>query len=293
MPNSAPSTPKKRGPKTPEGKARSSMNALKHGLRSKRFLLLPEEDPEDFASLVADIRAAYGPEDAVEPAQVEAIAVAMWREIRADRVETEVMAGNLPGMKGHGHGTDLYGREERAALTTALRYRTHAQMETKRATRPLLVPPQGPSGRAARARGRGGRGCDSFPPARPQRFARTNSQPSRRRPRVLLSLCLLAATEACTNEFEPAPAAAEAPCTNEFAAPEKGEAEAARRQHRHPSLDLPGAEKAVGWRRMVRGSTTSPRRTWRSSRARSRTSSSLWHGGSGQPDLPGRFLRSG
>ncbi len=134
MPDPAPTSPKKRGPKTPEGKARSSMNALKHGLRSKRFLLLPEEDPEDFASLVSDIRAAYGPEDAVESAHVEAIAVAMWREIRADRVETEVMAGNQPGMKGHGHGTDLYGREERAALTTALRYRTHAQMETKRAT---------------------------------------------------------------------------------------------------------------------------------------------------------------
>ncbi len=67
-------------------------------------------------------------------AQVEAIAVAMWREIRADRVETEVMAGNVPGMKGHSHGTDLYGREERASLTTALRYRTQAQMELKRAT---------------------------------------------------------------------------------------------------------------------------------------------------------------
>ena len=68
MPDPAPTSPKKRGPKTPEGKARSSMNALKHGLRSKRFLLLPEEDPEDFASFVSDIRAAYGPEDAVESA---------------------------------------------------------------------------------------------------------------------------------------------------------------------------------------------------------------------------------
>ena len=58
----------------------------------------------------------------------------MWREIRADRIETEVMAGNLPG---HGRPKPRHRplrNEERAALTTALRYRTHAQMETKRAT---------------------------------------------------------------------------------------------------------------------------------------------------------------
>ena len=37
--------PKKRGPKTPEDKARSSMNALKHGLRARSFGVLPEERP--------------------------------------------------------------------------------------------------------------------------------------------------------------------------------------------------------------------------------------------------------
>ncbi len=220
----AQTTPKKRGPNTPEGKARSSMNALKHGLRSKRFLLLPEEDPEDFASLVSDIRAAYGPEDAVELAHVEAIAVAMWREIRADRVETEVMAGNLPGMKGHGHGTDLYGREERAALTTALRYRTHAQMETKRATdlfwchrkarlAELLEPAvevdedvPAPAGEAAAL-------CTNEFPAEPA------PPPSAPEP------VPAATAEACTNEFEPAPVTAEPPRTNELATTDKKEEE--------------------------------------------------------------------
>jgi hypothetical protein len=33
-----------RGPRTPEGKARSSQNALKHGIRAQKFLVLPDED---------------------------------------------------------------------------------------------------------------------------------------------------------------------------------------------------------------------------------------------------------
>ena len=32
-----------RGPRTPEGKARSAQNALKHGLRAQKYLVLPEE----------------------------------------------------------------------------------------------------------------------------------------------------------------------------------------------------------------------------------------------------------
>jgi len=39
------------GPKTPEGKARSSQNALKHGGYSRFALLLANEDPAVFDSL--------------------------------------------------------------------------------------------------------------------------------------------------------------------------------------------------------------------------------------------------
>jgi hypothetical protein len=39
-----------RGPKTPEGKARSAQNALKHGLRAQKYVVLPEEDGAEFAS---------------------------------------------------------------------------------------------------------------------------------------------------------------------------------------------------------------------------------------------------
>src|SRR3954453_9240894 len=57
-------SPNKRGPRTPEGKARSASNALRHGLRARSFALLPEEDPAKWAMHLADLRAGYGPIDA-------------------------------------------------------------------------------------------------------------------------------------------------------------------------------------------------------------------------------------
>ena len=42
---------KSRGPKTPEGKARSAQNALKHGMRAQKYVLLPQEDAAAFAAL--------------------------------------------------------------------------------------------------------------------------------------------------------------------------------------------------------------------------------------------------
>ncbi|MGE3294051.1 MAG: hypothetical protein AB7I59_22895, partial [Geminicoccaceae bacterium] len=49
--------PGKRGPKTAEGKARSKMNALRHGLRARAFGLLPEEDPGEWAVHLLEVRA--------------------------------------------------------------------------------------------------------------------------------------------------------------------------------------------------------------------------------------------
>jgi hypothetical protein len=36
------------GPATPEGKARSSLNSVRHGLCGRTFFLLPDEDPAEF-----------------------------------------------------------------------------------------------------------------------------------------------------------------------------------------------------------------------------------------------------
>jgi hypothetical protein len=46
---------KSRGPTTPEGKARSSQNALKHGLCAERFAVVGDEDAQAFAALEGEL----------------------------------------------------------------------------------------------------------------------------------------------------------------------------------------------------------------------------------------------
>lgn len=121
------------GPRTPEGKARAAQNALRHGLRAGRFVLLPHEDPEAFQELVAALRARHRPADPVERELVDAIAVAMWREARADRLEAEALADVPPADETRTCGSDLSAAAARASLATIVRYRTAAQLEHRRA----------------------------------------------------------------------------------------------------------------------------------------------------------------
>src|SRR6478752_4514908 len=139
MPDAAVSpVPKKRGPKTPEGKARSAMNALRHGLRAREFGMLPEDDPAEWTQHVLDLEAGYQPVDAIERKLVAAIAVAMWRELRADRYEAETLLGLPPRGPGRSHGGDPLVPAHAAALTTALRYQAGAGAATRRALRSFL-----------------------------------------------------------------------------------------------------------------------------------------------------------
>src|SRR3954451_14085335 len=122
-----------RGPLTDAGKARSRSNALKHGLRSAEFGLLPDEDAGAWEAHLAGVRATYFPQDPVEVHLVEGIAVAQWRELRADRVEADVMSDIRPAFAGRSHGTNFVARDDaRAGTGTALRYRTQAQLEVQR-----------------------------------------------------------------------------------------------------------------------------------------------------------------
>jgi hypothetical protein len=57
---------KSRGPKTPEGKARSAQNALRHRLRAEKDVVLPEEDADEFAELEAAMIEELAPAGALQ-----------------------------------------------------------------------------------------------------------------------------------------------------------------------------------------------------------------------------------
>ncbi len=66
------------GPRTPAGKARVSLNALKHGLTG-RDVVLPNENPDDFDSFRADLLTCLDPQTAVEGELVKQIVADAWR----------------------------------------------------------------------------------------------------------------------------------------------------------------------------------------------------------------------
>ncbi|MHC4444748.1 MAG: hypothetical protein ACYTF1_19070 [Planctomycetota bacterium] len=83
---------KSTGPKTPEGKARSSQNALKHGLLARQILLNdddPNENPEDFQQLLSDLVDELQPAGRRQSLCVQRIAVCYWRLRRAYRFEAQ------------------------------------------------------------------------------------------------------------------------------------------------------------------------------------------------------------
>ena len=85
---------KSTGPKTAEGKAKSSLNALKHGLRAEQ-LILPNEDPEILQTVVDGWIDALQPADAAEAALVERAAMADWRLKRCVRAERARLAARV------------------------------------------------------------------------------------------------------------------------------------------------------------------------------------------------------
>jgi hypothetical protein len=82
-----------RGPQTPEGRARSAQNALKHGMRAHKHVVLPQEDAAAFAALETAILAELAPLGALQTVLARRIAVAAWRLERADRLAAETGLG--------------------------------------------------------------------------------------------------------------------------------------------------------------------------------------------------------
>ena len=78
---------KSTGPKSPEAKARTRQNALRHGLTAEQAVL-PHESAKDYDKLRAGMIQAHAPENVAEQALVEELINAYWRLLRLHRVET-------------------------------------------------------------------------------------------------------------------------------------------------------------------------------------------------------------
>jgi hypothetical protein len=85
---------KSQGPVTPEGRARSSQNALRHGLSSVQ-VVIPGEDPAEFEELRKSYLDLFQPSSRPERELADTMAAARWRLRRINRIETELLTRDL------------------------------------------------------------------------------------------------------------------------------------------------------------------------------------------------------
>ena len=81
---------KSTGPRTPEGKAVSCLNALRHGLRS-RAVVLPDENREEYDQLCNDLETEWQPQSRTEQFYVEQMAVSQWKLTRMEESELRIL----------------------------------------------------------------------------------------------------------------------------------------------------------------------------------------------------------
>ena len=81
------------GPKTAEGKSRSSMNSLTHGLTTARVVFLAGESKSDFEDLRVGFHTAWAPVGLAEIFLVDRMVFLAWTMGRSERVQSELLAG--------------------------------------------------------------------------------------------------------------------------------------------------------------------------------------------------------
>jgi hypothetical protein len=140
---------KSRGPKTPQGRAAVSMNALRHGLSAKT-LVLQNEDPVKFAEMLNDYFGYLQPTNPIEVDLVADIVAARWRLRRIWRFETAMidieMDSQAPDFEKRfeKYDEDMRGGAAFSALTdksrglsTSLRYDIHLGRTYRRSLQEL------------------------------------------------------------------------------------------------------------------------------------------------------------
>ena len=89
---------KSTGPKTPEGKARSRVNAMKHGLLAERVITpedVSDEGFSDFFLMYYELFEQYDPEGRIEEELVERIISLLWRLKRTLKIEQQILLDGI------------------------------------------------------------------------------------------------------------------------------------------------------------------------------------------------------
>ncbi|HYL72907.1 MAG TPA: hypothetical protein VEU96_01825 [Bryobacteraceae bacterium] len=79
------------GPRTTEGKARSSRNSLTHGLTSRTTVVLPSEDPAEYQQHCQLLRDEFKPKTPTENLLVQELCDVAWRLKRIPYLEAELL----------------------------------------------------------------------------------------------------------------------------------------------------------------------------------------------------------
>src|SRR3954452_4097773 len=89
---------KSTGPKTEEGKNRTRLNSLKHGLGAIH-VPLPHEDPNEYTHALTGLMETWQPANAQEQMLVHNIASAYLRMQRTSRFEASILNGQVMNLK--------------------------------------------------------------------------------------------------------------------------------------------------------------------------------------------------
>jgi hypothetical protein len=124
------------GPRTVEGRQRSSVNRLRHGLTSTQ-IILPGEDAAEYDELREDLLGTYKPANATECTLVEEIAASSWRLMRARRQETIILTRLLGDCADAGTAIAELFLEKPKELARLMRYITSFERAYYRALNKL------------------------------------------------------------------------------------------------------------------------------------------------------------
>jgi hypothetical protein len=131
-----------RGPGSPQGKARSSQNALRHGLLAK-CVVMAGESSLGFDALLQQHQDRFAPIDGVDQCYIEEMAASAWRIRRAWAMETrlfdDAVAAQPPGDE-RGRMAAALGRlAPRPEFALLHRYETRLHLSYQRALHNFLL----------------------------------------------------------------------------------------------------------------------------------------------------------